>query len=125
LITLVEVLEVHGTMDHQMGKVLLPAVETLAAESQAEVFLLDVSSVKFIDSAGLSCLVKVLKLTEASGKRLMVCGVKAQVAMLLKLTRMDSLFEMFDDRFTVADVLNKELSSDRQVTPDKFKVTVL
>ncbi|MFZ9738738.1 MAG: STAS domain-containing protein [Prochlorotrichaceae cyanobacterium] len=125
MITLVEVLEVHGTLDNQMGKTLLPAVQTLTAESEAEVLLLDLSNVKFIDSAGLSTLVKVLKATEASGKRLMVCGVKSQVAMLLKLTRMDSLFEIFDDRPAVAETLNNELSSDRQVTVDKFKVTVL
>jgi len=125
LITLVEVLEVHGTLDNQLGKALLPAVETLTTQSQAEVLLLDLSKVKFIDSAGLGGLVKVLKLTEAKGKRLMLCGVQSQVMMLLKLTRMESLFEIFDDRITVATVLNQKLSSDRQVTPDKFKVTVL
>lgn len=125
LITLVEVLEIHGTLENQMGKILLPAVESVAAESSAEVLLLDLSNVKFIDSAGLGALVKVLKTTEGNGKRLILCGLKSQVAMLLQLTRMNNLFEIVDDRFAVADILNGELSIDRKVTPEMFKSKVL
>jgi anti-sigma B factor antagonist len=125
LITLVEVLEVYGTLDNQMGKTLLPTAETVLGQSSAEVLLLDLSNVKFIDSAGLGALVKVLKATESKGKRLILCSLKTQVSMLLQLTRMNSLFEIMDDRLAVADLLNQELSMDRKVTPDMFKTTVL
>ena len=123
--TFVEVLEVQGTLDNQKGKVLLPVAEALATESTAEVILLDLDRVKFIDSAGLGSLVKVLKVTEAHGKRLMLCGVKSQVAMLLQLTRMNGLFEILDDRLAVATALDKELSSGRQVTPERFNSRVV
>lgn len=125
LITLVEVLEVHGTLENQMGKVLLPAVETVAAESSAEIILLDLNNVKFIDSAGLGALVKVLKAIESSGKRLILCGLKSQVSMLLQITRMNSLFEIVEDRFAVAKRLNEERATDRKVTQEMFKITVI
>ncbi len=125
MITLIEVLEVYGTLDNQMGKNLLPSAETVLSRSPAEVLLLDLSNIKFIDSAGLGALVKVLKATESRGKRLMLCGLKNQVAMLLQLTRMNTLFEILDDRSAVADLLNQELSVDRKVTPEMFKTTVV
>jgi anti-sigma B factor antagonist len=125
LITLVEVLEVYGTLDNQMGKTLLRTAESVLAQSSAEVLLLDLSNVKFIDSAGLGGLVKVLKTTESKGKRLLLCSLKNQVAMLLQLTRMNSLFEIVDDRSAVAHLLNQELSTDRKVTLEMFKTTVV
>jgi anti-sigma B factor antagonist len=121
----IEVVEVKGTLDNQKGKTLLPAVESLAVKSPSEVILLDLSPLKFIDSAGLGWLVKVLKVTEANGKRLLLCGVRNQVSMLLQLTRMSNLFEIFDDRLAVVAALNKELSPDHQLSVEQFKTTVL
>ena len=122
---LVDVLEVRGALDNNKGKSLLTAVENLTAQEESSTFLLDLTQVKFIDSAGLGALVKVLKATEAKGKRFVLCGIQSQVSMLLKLTRMESLFEIVSDRSALCDILNREVVGDRCLTPDKFNVMKL
>ncbi len=122
---LVEVLEVRGALDNLKGKALTESTVEILLNTETTTLLLDLTWVKFIDSAGLGALVKVLKATEAAGKRLTLCGIKPQVAMLLKLTRMETLFEIVSDRFALCELLNQDLASDQPLTPDKFHINIL
>ena len=55
---------------------------------------LDLSAVRFVDSSALGALVSVYK--AAAGGRVRLLGVTAPVLGLLKLTRMDRVFEIVE-----------------------------
>lgn len=57
--------------------------------------LLDLSQVTLIDSMGLSALVWVRRLCSAAGCHLKLCGLGEQAKLVLKVTRLDSLFETY------------------------------
>jgi len=56
--------------------------------------ILDLSSVTFIDSSGLGALIGSLKAMGKDGE-LILCGVCDSVVNMLKLTRMDKIFQIF------------------------------
>ena len=58
--------------------------------------LLDLSSVDFIDSSGLGAIVAALKQLQP-GQKMVLCGLTPTVAKVFRLTRMDSVFPIFDD----------------------------
>jgi anti-sigma B factor antagonist len=60
-------------------------------------FVVDMSAVPFVDSAGLETLVGLTDLLESSGKALKLCGVNKTVRQVLELTEIDSLFDHFED----------------------------
>ena len=60
-------------------------------------FVVDMSAVPFVDSAGLETLVSLTDLLESSGKALKLCGVNKTVRQVLELTEIDSLFDHFED----------------------------
>jgi len=55
--------------------------------------ILDLSAVEFVDSSGLGAIVAVLKSLGQEGE-LAVSGVRATVASMFRLTRMDKVFEI-------------------------------
>lgn len=64
----------------------------------ADIVLIDLKDVKFIDSSGLGVLVSVMKTVRTSGGKLFVCSLNEQVKMLFELTKMDRVFEKFADQ---------------------------
>lgn len=58
--------------------------------------LIDVSNVDFIDSTGLGVLVYLLKLM-GEGGRVVVTGAKPVVRRLFEVTKLDTVFLLFDD----------------------------
>ena len=69
-----------------------------AVEGDAEIVLVDFKEVTFMDSSGLGALVLSLKSVRAAGGKLFICSVNEQVKMLLELTSMDRVFEIFASR---------------------------
>jgi anti-sigma B factor antagonist len=59
--------------------------------------VLDLSEVSFIDSSALGALISVLKLVGGSGE-LVLCSTQHAVASMFKLTRMNKVFRIFDNR---------------------------
>lgn len=53
--------------------------------------------VSFIDSSGLSMLVKGLKRCRQNGGDLYLCGLQPGVVIIFELTRLDKAFHIFDD----------------------------
>jgi len=68
--------------------------ETVNAGSRR--ILLDISTVEFLDSSGLGAIISGLKAVGGDGK-LVVCGTTDAVKSMFKLTRMDRVFEMYDN----------------------------
>ncbi len=58
--------------------------------------ILDLSAVRVLDSGGLACLVTIKKMVGKEGS-LALCSLTERVERVFKLTRMDTVFDIFDD----------------------------
>lgn len=94
--TTVQVVEPEGILDSSKAEQFRQTVNELP--DNAEVLLLDLKDVTFIDSSGLGVLVVILKQMKSAGRRLCICSINDQVRMLFELTSMNQVFEVFDDR---------------------------
>jgi anti-sigma B factor antagonist len=59
--------------------------------------IVDLSGVPYVDSAGLGVLVNSYVSHQKNGRRLILAGVPERVMSLLKMTRVDQLFEIVPD----------------------------
>ena len=59
--------------------------------------LVDLGEVKFIDSAGLMALVSGLKQAKKMGRRFSLCSVSPGIKMILELSQLDRVFEIFEN----------------------------
>jgi len=82
-------------LDVDGGKALETQLAGLMPQRQA-LWAIDLAKVDFMDSAGLVSLVTSLKAARQSGCRLVLCNVQPSVRLVLELTRLDSIFEIFD-----------------------------
>ena len=64
--------------------------------------LIDLSDVGFLDSSGLGALVRAMTTSQNEGGQTKLLGAGPQVRKLLEMTKLDSVFEMFDDLETAA-----------------------
>ncbi|WP_088241303.1 STAS domain-containing protein [Calothrix rhizosoleniae] len=100
-----------GRIDLQGGMV-LSAKMTEVEPQPNQLWIIDLLAVDFMDSSGLFSLVKGLKVAQQSGCRLVICNLQASVRLVLELTQLDSVFEIFH---TYEDVLmtldNKSMTS--------------
>ncbi len=72
---------------HQVGELLA---------SGNNFVMLDLADVNFIDSSGLSAMIIALKMLRIAGGDLYLCSIAEPVQNLLRMTRMDRLFENLD-----------------------------
>ncbi len=73
--------------------------ETAAAAVREDrnLYLMDLSSVTFIDSSGIGSIVGVMKIL-GRNNRLELCGLTPAVRKVFRLTRMDKIFKLYDTR---------------------------
>ncbi len=69
-------------------------------------FIVDLTQVKFMDSAGLGVLVSGLKTCNKNGGDLLLVGAGENVRELFRITRLDTVFKLFPDRESAAEVFN-------------------
>lgn len=60
-------------------------------------FLVDLQSVDFIDSSGLGALVRALTSAQKEGGQAKLLRAGTQIRKLLEMTKLDSVFEIYDD----------------------------
>lgn len=82
-------------LDVDGGKALEAQLAELMPQRQA-LWVIDLAKVDFMDSAGLVSLITGLKAARQSGCRLVLCNVQPPVRLVLELTQLDSVFEIFD-----------------------------
>lgn len=70
---------------------------TAAAREDRNIYLLDLSSVTFIDSSGIGSIVGVMKVL-GRNNRLELCGLTSAVRKVFRLTRMDKIFKLYETR---------------------------
>jgi anti-sigma B factor antagonist len=92
-------------LDVDGGKALETQLAGLMPQRQA-LWAIDLAKVDFMDSAGLVSLVTGLKAAKQSGCRLVLCNVQPSVRLVLELTRLDSIFEIFDSYDEVLTTIN-------------------
>lgn len=61
-----------------------------------QLWVIDLSQVDFMDSSGLVPLINGLTSARENGCRLVLCNVQPPVRLILELTQLDSVFEIFD-----------------------------
>ncbi|MBN3894033.1 MAG: STAS domain-containing protein [Nostoc sp. NOS(2021)] len=93
----VTVLELSGILDGIRGNELRREVSNIVANG-ADILLLDLKEVKFIDSSGLGALVSAMQMVRTANGKLFVCSISDQVRMLFELTKMDRIFQTFADQ---------------------------
>jgi anti-sigma B factor antagonist len=94
-----------GSVDLQGGIALSNEMSKVAPQPH-QLWAIDLAEVDFMDSSGLVSLVTGLKAAHQSGCRLVLCNVKAPVRLILELTQLDSVFEIFntyEDVLTIAE----------------------
>jgi anti-sigma B factor antagonist len=92
-----------GSIDLQGGMALSEQMATVTPQPH-QLWVIDLAAVDFMDSSGLVSLVQGLKVARQSGCRLVLCNVKAPVRLILELTQLDSVFEMFGTYEEIPDV---------------------
>jgi anti-sigma B factor antagonist len=93
----IQVIEPTGILDSTKAEVFRQTVEQLLKDG-AEVILVDMKEITFIDSSGLGTLVVLLKNMRGLNRTFCICSINDQVRMLFELTSMDRVFEVYDDR---------------------------
>ena len=83
-----------GSINLEGGKALSEQMATIKPHSQ-QLWVIDLAAVDFMDSSGLVPLVKGLMSARQSGCRLVLCNVQPQVKLILELTQLESVLEIF------------------------------
>jgi anti-sigma B factor antagonist len=71
--------------------------EALSRVGDAAEFVVDLSGVEFVDSAGVGVLVALFKTARRNGGRARFCRVSAGVRAVLEIIRLDQIFEIYED----------------------------
>ncbi|WP_066379454.1 MULTISPECIES: STAS domain-containing protein [unclassified Anabaena] len=90
-----------GSLDGQGGMALSEQMAQTSPHPH-QIWVIDLAEVDFMDSSGLVSLVKGLTTARQSDCRLVLCNVHTPVRLILELTQLDSVFEIFG---TYEDVL--------------------
>ena len=93
---IVKTLEPTGMLDGATTNELKNQV-TEVIQQGADIVLLDMKGVNFMNSSGIGALVAILKIVRAKEKQLYLCGLTDQVKMIFQLTKMDRVFKLFVD----------------------------
>lgn len=67
-------------------------------DSGVKTILLDLQNITFMNSSGMGALVATLKAVKAAGGQLALCSLSDQVRIIFELSRMDRIFQVYQDR---------------------------
>lgn len=67
-------------------------------DHQYNTYLVDMTQVEFLDSAGLMALVSAFRLAQSRGKSLSICALAPSVKMIFELTQLDKVITVFENR---------------------------
>ncbi len=93
----IEVLELSGILDSVAGNKLRNDVADLILAG-VDIVLIDFKNITFMDSSGLGAMVATLQKVRVAGRKLCLCSLNDQLTMLLDLTKMLQVFEIFENR---------------------------
>lgn len=92
-----KVIQPSGILNSSLANQLCQDVDE-TVQSGTKVVLIDLQNISFVDSSGLGGLVNAFKALRSAGGRMVLCSVCEQARMLLEITGMDQIFEIFSDQ---------------------------
>ncbi|MEB3281909.1 MAG: STAS domain-containing protein [Lyngbya sp.] len=104
------VLQPQPRLDLKGGNALKEEVLAISAE-HPQLWIIDLAEVEFIDSSGLGALVTALKSARKQGCRLVLCHPSATVKLILEITQLDRVFEVFDELEAIFSTYSEPLSA--------------
>jgi anti-anti-sigma factor len=93
----IAILQPEGVLDSKSSKALFCQLNQLL-QSNVAYIAIDCRYVPCIDSSGLGSLVRMLKMVQEAGGRFGLCAVSEQTQMMLELTDMQDMFEVFSSQ---------------------------
>ncbi|AFZ25367.1 anti-anti-sigma factor [Cylindrospermum stagnale PCC 7417] len=96
--------EPQGAIDLQGGMALSEKMAAIKPQAD-QLWVIDLAAVDFMDSSGLVPLVIGLKAARQSGCRLVLCNVQTPVRLILELTQLDSVFEIFNSEEDILSIV--------------------
>jgi anti-sigma B factor antagonist len=84
-----------GRLDRSGSARLRLEIQHLATSSE-KLWVLDMSAVEFIDSAGLVALVESLQVAANAQAKLVLCGLNPKARLILDITQLDRVFPIVD-----------------------------
>ncbi|MBD2299230.1 STAS domain-containing protein [Nostoc sp. FACHB-87] len=93
----IKVIQPQGVLNGLTGNKLQHEVSNLL-DNGADMLLIDLKEVHFIDSSGLGSLVAAAQMVKTAHAKLFVCSVSDQVNMLFQLTKINRVFQTFADQ---------------------------
>ncbi|MGA8156217.1 MAG: STAS domain-containing protein [Rhodoplanes sp.] len=102
----VMVVAVQGDLNATTGGDLSQSMDQLLKDGRRR-FVLDLKDIKFVDSSGLSTLVRCLKRTRGEGGELHLAGLQSAVKRTFELTRLDRSFDIQPDVAKAVQALGK------------------
>jgi len=97
-----------GSIDFQSGMAFSAQMLEVTPQPH-QLWVIDLSQVDFMDSSGLVPLINGLTSAREHGCRLVLCNVQPPVRLILELTQLDSVFEIFD---TYEDIFTRTNDKD-------------
>jgi anti-anti-sigma factor len=74
-------------------------------------FLVDMSKVEFLDSAGLMAFVSTYRLASSLGKEFSICSIPPSVRIIFELTQLDKVLRIFENRRDFEQIGEKQLAA--------------
>jgi anti-sigma B factor antagonist len=90
------VLPLKGEIDLHVSPTVTASLNEMIAK-KPERFVVDLSDVSYIDSAGLAALIGAMQKVEAYGGRFMLAGLQETVRSIFEISRLDQVFQIFPD----------------------------
>ncbi|RMF28796.1 MAG: anti-sigma factor antagonist [Chloroflexi bacterium] len=98
----VTVVVVEGEIDTLTVPQLHETFDRLVAAGEQN-YVIDLAGVPFMDSSGLAALVKLFKRIRIGHGDVRLCRVRPEIRKILELTRLDRVFEIYEDRTSAVE----------------------
>ncbi len=85
--------QIAGELDSMTAPDLRPSFDALAEEAPGKV-ILDLGSLRLIDSSGVGAIVSLFKRVRSGGGQFEVCGVQGQPRSIFQVLRLDRVFKI-------------------------------
>ncbi|AEX85407.1 anti-anti-sigma factor [Marinitoga piezophila KA3] len=89
-------IKVEGEIDAYHSATFKQKVKEKFAEPKFTKFVIDMSAVSYIDSAGLGAVVSLLKEARNLNKELVLAGLQSQVRKIFEMTKLDKIVKIVD-----------------------------
>lgn len=71
-----------------------------------DIIIFNFKEVKYVDSAGLGCLISILKELKNNDKKLLLCDLNENIKRVFYLTRLDNIFDIFENKEVILNEYN-------------------